>query len=233
MDKKFLNSFGLNRLVLLVSLIVCPSFVWAEGDRQDFTSSVDFTVSKKFFKRLEVGLTESFSLRENSTELDKFYTKANVSYNVVKGVLKAGAEYYMIGKADKRDDIYLNHRYAGYLRVKKDIGRVSFGLKSKYQVTYRPEKKPAKRYADFWRNKLYVSMKVPKIPLYPSLAAECFFRTNDYKGNDVEKIRYEAGAKYMFNKHNSLQAKFRYDDGMNVANPKDVFSVVLSYGLSL
>lgn len=233
MDKKFLNSFGLNRLVLLLSLIVCPSFVWAEGDRQDFTSSVDFTVSKKFFKRLEVGLTESFSLRENSTELDKFYTKANVSYNVVKGVLKAGAEYYMIGKADKRDDIYLNHRYAGYLRVKKDAGRFSFGLKSKFQVTYRPEKKPEKRYADFWRNKLYVSMKVPKIPLYPSLAAECFFRTNDYQGNNVEKIRYEVGAKYMFNKHNSLQAKFRYDDGMNVANPKDVFSVVLSYGLSL
>lgn len=224
---------GLFFLVLFIATFFVPNCVWAGDDRQDFASSVDFTLSKRFFKRLDVGLTESLSLRNNSSELDKFYTKADVSYNVVKGLLRVGADYYFISKADKKDDIYLNHRFSGYLRVKKDVARFSFGLKSKFQVTYSPEKKQNKQYKDYWRNKFYVSMKVPKLPLYPVAAAECFYRTNDYKGNNIEKMRYEAGAKYQFNKHNSVKALFRYDDGMNVTNPKDVFGVVLSYGLKL
>ena len=233
MDKLSFANFRLQLLVLLVTSFCCSSIAWAGGDEQDFTSSVSFSVSKRFFKRLNVGLTESVSMRDNSTELDKFYTKADVSYNVVKGLLRVGADYYLIGAANKKDDIYLNHRYGGYLRVKRDVGRFSFGLKSKYQITYRPEKKPHKQYKDVWRNKLYVSTKIPKTHLYPCVGVESFIRTNSYKGTCLTKMRYEGGAKYDFNKHNSLKGLFRYDDGMNVSRPKDVFSVVLSYDLTL
>lgn len=233
MDNFSFTRFGLLTFVLFVVSFFAPNHIWAGDDRQDFASSVDVSVSKKFFKKLNVELTESFSLRDNSSELDKFYTKVDVSYNVIKGLLRIGADYYLISKANYKDDFYLNHRFSGYLRVKKDVARFSFGLKSKFQVTYRPEKEPKKQYKDFWRNKLYVSMKVPKIPLYPVAAAECFYRTNDYKGNNIEKMRYEAGAKYQFNKHNSVKALFRYDDGMNVVDPMDVYSVVLSYGFNL
>lgn len=233
MDNSFFAYFRNRLIVLLVTSFCCASVAWAGGDEQDFTSSVSFSVSKKFFKRLNVGLSESVSMRANSTELDKFSTKADLSYNVVKGLLRVGADYYLIGAADKKDDIYLNHRYAGYLRVKKDVARFSFSLKSKYQITYRPERAPKKQYKDYWRNKLTVSMKVPKMPLYPLIGVEAFYLTNNYKGNAVDRIRYEAGAKYNFNKKNSLKALFRYDDGMNVSKPKDLFGVVLSYSLSL
>ncbi|MBR3519180.1 MAG: DUF2490 domain-containing protein [Paludibacteraceae bacterium] len=233
MDKLSFASFRFHCLVLLVTSFGCLGVARAGGDRQDFTSSVDFSVSKRVCKRLNVGLAESVSLRSNSTKLDKFYTKAGLSYNVIKGVLRVGADYYLIGAANKKDDIYLNHRCAGYLRVKKDVSRFSFGLKSKYQITYRPEKAQHKQYKDLWRNKLYVSAKIPKTHFFPTVAAEAVYRTNYYKGNRLEKLRYEAGVKYKFNKSNSLQALFRYDDGMNVANPKDVFGVVLSYSLDL
>lgn len=233
MDKLSFANFRLHLLVLLVTSFGCSSIAWAGGDEQDFASSVSFSVSKKFNKRFNVGLTESVSFRNNSTELDKFYTKADVSYNVVRGLLRVGADYYLIGAANKKDDIYLNHRYSGYLRVKKDVSRFSFGLKSKYQITYRPEKRQHKQYKDVWRNKLYVSTKIPKTHLYPCVGVEAFIRTNSYKGTCLTKLRYEGGAKYNFNKRNSLKALFRYDDGMNVSRPKDVFSVALSYDLTL
>lgn len=212
---------------------VAPLNLWAEGDRQDFTTSLDVTLSKRFFKRLDLGLTESISLRDNSTSFDKVSTKVDLSYNVVKGIFKVGADYSLAGKANKVHDIYLNHRFSGYFRLKANVNRFTFGLKSKYQVTYRPEKEPAKAYKNYWRNKLYFTAKLPKVSLYPLLSAECFLRTNDYKGNNtVDKMRYEAGLKYQFNKHNALQGKFRYDDGMNVADPQDVFGVILSYTYS-
>lgn len=233
MDNFTLRNFRNNIIVLFVASILSISNGWAGGDRQDFATSFDFTLSKRFFKRMDLGVTEAFSLRNNSSELDKVSTKVDLSYNIVKGILKAGVDYSIAGKAAKNQDLFLNHRFSGYLRVKKDVSRFTFGLKSKYQITYRPEKEASKAYKNFWRNKLYVSVKLPKVALHPLISAECFYRTNNFKGNSVEKMRYEAGLKYEFNKHNALQAKFRYDDGMNVVNPKDVYGVVVSYMLGL
>lgn len=233
MDNSILNKINFHIIVLFVASFLGVFDAWAGGDRQDFTSSLDFTVSKRFFKRMDVGLTESLSLRDNSSSIDKIATKVDLSYNVVKGLMKVGVDYSLAGKANKAQDLYMNHRFAGYIRLKKDVSRFTFGFKSKYQITYRPEKESSKMYKYFWRNKVYASVKLPKVPLYPSLSAECFYRTNNFKGNLVEKMRYEAGLKYAFNKHNAIQAKFRFDDGMNVSNPKDVFGVIASYTLSL
>ncbi len=233
MDNSILKKYISHIIVLFVASFLGVFNAWAGGDRQDFASSWDFTVSKRFFKRLDLGFTESLSLRDNSTRFDKVSTKVDLSYNVVKGIMKVGADYSLAGKTNKADDWYINHRVSGYIRLKKDVSRFTFGFKSKYQMTYRPEKEPAKQYKNYWRNKLYATVKLPKVALYPIVSAECFYRTNNYKGNTIEKMRYEAGLKYQFNKHNALQGKFRFDDGMNVKDPKDVFGVVVSYSLSL
>lgn len=234
MDNSTLKKFRIHILVLFVASLLGTSNAWAGGDRQDFVSSVDFTLSKRFFKRLDLGLTESLSLKNNSSSIDKISTKADVSYNVVKGVFKVGVDYSIAGKANKEQDLYLNHRFSGYARLKKDVSRFTFGLKTKCQISYRPEKEPAKEFKHYWRNKLYFTAKLPKVALYPLASAECFLRTNDFKGNNtIEKMRYEAGLKYEFNKHNALQAKFRYDDAMHVVDPLDRFGVVVSYMLSL
>ena len=58
---------------------------------------------------------------------------------------------------------------------------------------------------NYWRNALTVSFKIPKVPLTPSLSAEMFYRVNDYKGNVIDKMRYEGALKYQFNKKNSLK----------------------------
>ena len=92
MDKFYLKIF-----VIIFSLC-CSSPIMAEEESYDFTTSIDAGISKKFFKRLRVGLTESVSLKENSTTLDKLSTKADVSYAVVRKVLRVGVSYYAIAK---------------------------------------------------------------------------------------------------------------------------------------
>lgn len=66
MDNSTLKKFRIHILVLFVASLLGTSNAWAGGDRQDFVSSVDFTLSKRFFKRLDLGLTESLSLKKYS-----------------------------------------------------------------------------------------------------------------------------------------------------------------------
>lgn len=225
MDKVYLKIF-----VIIFSL--CCSFpVMAGEESYDFTTSIDAGISKKFFKRLRVGLTGSASLKENSTTLDKLSSKADVSYMVVRKVLKVGVSYYAIAK-NRDNDFFFNQRFQGYTNVKYDINRFSFAWRSRYQMTYRPEKKEEKQWVNYWRNKFSFSAKIPKVPLYSSLAAELFYRTNNYKGNYITKLRYEGALKYEFDKKNSLKLYYQYDDPVNVKKLKNVSNLGLSYQFS-
>lgn len=218
--------------IFIVTISLCCSFnVMAERDACDFSTSYDAGVSKKFFKRLELGLTESVSLNNNSSTIDKFSSKADVSFAVIRKMFKVGVSYYAIAK-NRHDDFYLNHRFQGYTNLKYDVNRFTFAWRSRYQMTYRPEKELEKQWINYWRNRLSVSAKMPKIALHPGVAAEMFLRTNNYKGNEISKMRYEFFLKYEFDKKNSLKLYYQYDDAMNVKNPKDVSNLGLAYQFS-
>ena len=130
------------------------------------------------------------------------------------------------------NDFFFNQRFQGYTNVKYDINRFSFAWRSRYQMTYRPEKKEEKQWVNYWRNKFSFSAKIPKVPLYSSLAAELFYRTNNYKGNYITKLRYEGALKYEFDKKNSLKLYYQYDDPVNVKKLKNVSNLGLSYQFS-
>lgn len=226
MDKSILKI-----LVLLISLC-CASLVMAEKDDCDFTTSYDASISKKFFKRLELGVTESLSLKNNSTTVGKVSTKVDLSYAIVRKIFKVGVSYTAIAK-ERKTEYFFNQKFSGYTNLKYDVNRFSFAWKSRYEMTDRPERKVEKQWVGYWRNKLSVEAKLPKVPLYPSLAAEMFYRTNNYKGNAITKMRYEFAMKYEFNKKNSLKLYYQYDDAMNVVHPLDKSNLGLAYQFSL
>lgn len=226
MDKFFIRSF-----FLLFTVCVLPFEGIASGEECDFATAYSVGISKKFVKRVELGLTETLVLNDNSTNVEKLYTTADVSCAVVKKIFKVGIAYRAIAKhADEGFD--LNHRFAGYTNLKYDIRRFTIAWKSKYQMTYRPEKAEEKQWKNYWRNRLSVSMKVPKLPLYPSLSAEVYYRTNNYKGNVVDRMKYEAALKYQINKKNSLELYYDFYDAMNVKHPENVSLLGIAYQIS-
>ncbi len=232
MQKILMDKIRLGIVLMIISF--CSSFqVMAERDDCDFSTSYDVGISKKFFKRLQVGFTESVSLNQNSTNLDKISSKVDVSYAVVRKIFKVGVSYYAISK-HREENYFFNQRFQGYTNVKYTFNRFTLAWRSRYQMTYRPEKEEPKVWSNYWRNKLSFSAKVPHVALYPSVAAELFYRTNDYKGNSIRKMRYEVALKYELNKKNALKLYYQYDDVMN-AKKKAVngSNLGLSYQFSL
>jgi hypothetical protein len=218
-------------LVIVFSFCLTMN-VRAERDACDFASNIEVGVSKKFFKRLELGFKESVSFDQNSKHLDKVSSKVDVSCTVVRKIFKVGVSYYAISK-HREENYFFNQRFQGYTNVKYSVQRFTFAWRSRFQATYRPEKSDPKIWKNYWRNALTVSFKIPKVPLTPSLSAEMFYRVNDYKGNVIDKMRYEGALKYQFNKKNSLKVYYQFNDAMNVKEPLDVSAVGLAYSLSL
>lgn len=204
------------------------------AEDHDFTSNLEVGLSKKFFKRLELGVAEEVAFKNNSSDFDKFVTKTDLSFAVVRKVFKVGVNYYLIGKMHKDDYINLNHRFMGYTNLKFSAHRFTFAWRSRYQKTYFPEKKVHKQWKDYWRNKLSVSFKTPKIKLYPSVGAELFLRANDYKEEPLyaSKLRYSAALKYEFNRSNSLKLEFQYDDRLDTKNAVNSVNIGLGYHYS-
>ena len=139
--------------IVLMIISFCSSFqVMAERDDCDFSTSYDVGISKKFFKRLQVGFTESVSLNQNSTNLDKISSKVDVSYAVVRKIFKVGVSYYAISK-HREENYFFNQRFQGYTNVKYTFNRFTLAWRSRYQMTYRPEKEEPKVWSNYWRNK--------------------------------------------------------------------------------
>ncbi len=220
-------------IILMIVSFCCLAFnASAERDDCDFSTRFDVGVSKKFFKRLELGFDETVVLDNNSSSINKISSKVDVSYAVVRKIFKVGVSYYAIAK-HKNDDYFFNQRFQGYTNVKAKAGRFSFAWRSRYQMTYRPERKESKQWRSYWRNSLSVTFKVPHVSLYPSVSAEMFYKIDKSKESIVNSMRYEAGLKYELNKRNALKLYYRYDDEFNVKNPLDVSTVGLSYQISL
>lgn len=227
-----MNNLYFRRFILSVVSVMLSLGVMAES--HDFTSNLEVGLSKKFFKRLELGLAEEVAFKNNSTSLDKLTTKTDVSFAVVRKIFKVGVNYYLIGKMHKDDYLNLNHRFMGYTNLKFSLHRFSFAWKSRYQTTYSPEKEPHKEWKDYWRNRLTISFKTPKIKLYPTIGAELFLRADDYKNNPLyaSKMRYQAALKYEFNKSNSIKLEFQYDDDLSGKDPQNVSNIGLGYHYS-
>lgn len=222
---------------ILRLLLLLVSFCWvvqafAERDDCDFNTKYDVGISKKVKKRWEFGFTESLTLSQNSTEVQKVSSKVDASFQIIRKFFKVGVAYYAMAKHND-ENYYFNQRFQGYLNGKYTVRRFSFALKTLYQMSYRPEKEEKKQWENYWRNKLSVTFKVPKIPMYPYVSAEMFFQTNNYKGNEIDMMRYEGGLKYEFNKRNALELYYRYEDEFNKKNPMDVSSVGIAYQFSL
>lgn len=227
-----MNNLYFRRFILSVFSVMLSLGVMAES--HDFTSNLEVGLSKKFFKRLELGLAEEVAFKNNSTSLDKLTTKTDVSFAVVRKIFKVGVNYYLIGKMHKDDYLNLNHRFMGYTNLKFSLHRFSFAWRSRYQTTYSPEKEPHKEWKDYWRNRLTISFKTPKIKLYPTIGAELFLRAVDYKNNPLyaSKMRYQAALKYEFNKSNSIKLEFQYDDDLSGKDPQNVSNIGLGYHYS-
>lgn len=216
------NSFGHRILLSLLALLMATAFSFSQ-ETEDFGMRFGASAEKKVWRRLSVGLGEELRLKNNCTDLDKWVTEVDLSYNIVKRIFKVGVGYDFIGDWDEYGEYFdFKHRFCGYFVLKHDVSRFNFAWKSRYQVTYKDESYGPVKWnpKNYWRNKLNVSYNIPRSHFEPFASVECFFQHNNYKGNVVDRLRGEVGVTYDFSKRQSVDFSVRYNQDINVKKPE-------------
>ena len=210
--------------------------------QSDFGMWYELGAEKKLSKKWSLGLEGEFRTRNNTKTADRWSAGISAEYKIVKG-LKASAGYNLLydnnqeeltwntsGDSKKWTPSYwgVRHRLNLSLAGSIDVGRFSFGLRERWQYTYRPEAKD-KKYAfnydddDFLsgytlesvkgkgknvlRSRLQVDYDIPKCKVDPFVNVEMF---ND--DNGIQKMRYQVGVDYKIKKQHVFSITYRYQN---------------------
>jgi hypothetical protein len=190
-------------------------------------------------------LNAEYELRtkDNSTQINRWSIKIEPSYHLFK-LLQVGAAYEFIYFHDTRYlDYQPRHRGYAFAQGKYKIGRFSFSLRERLQVTKKDDSDRIKASGTLntyrinpewtWRNRIKIAYDVPKIPVKPSISLESFYPLNNSGGNTFDKLRYTLSFSYNLTKHHRFEVYGLLDKDINVSDPVHTYIFGIGYGFSI
>jgi hypothetical protein len=214
----------------LVAFLFAPA-LYAQSD---FGGSYNLEFSKKLTKQLGVSLDGEYRTRNNFRTTDRFMTTLGADYKL-NDAMKVGADYTLINLdavENKFSDWEVRHRWSVFLTLSKQIGRVSFSLREKYQQTYRQgvpgtevdstfnrdalgweyETKERANPKKVLRTRLQASWDIRKSKFEPYASIEVFHLLNDPVNTGAGRLRYTIGTDYKLTKKDKLTLFYRYNN---------------------
>lgn len=180
-----------------------------------------------------------FRTREDSREIARWAIKLGTEYNIMKKLKIAVFYHFQSVHNLEHADFQPKHRFFTYLQGKQMLGRFSFILRERLQLTYKDESghisgggkvEAHKINPDwYWRNKLRIEYDIRESKLKPSASIESFFQLNNPDGNEFDMLRYTLTMGYKFNRHSMFNLSAIHDHEMNIRKPVNKYVVELGY----
>ncbi|MCD7973758.1 MAG: DUF2490 domain-containing protein [Candidatus Azobacteroides sp.] len=229
-----------NLYLLLIFLFIALGEIYAESD--DFGIWTSIEVDKKLNKKWNLNGEFELRTRDNTSEVARWGAKVGADYSFIKG-LKVGAAYQFLYFHDiKYWDFQPRHRFIGYVQGRQKVGRFTFSLRERFQVTHKDDSDRIKANGKkdtykinpewSWRNRIKASYDIPKCKLTPSFSFESFFQLNNPDGNEFDGLRYTLSLTYKLDKKHSFDLSGIYDKEINVKNPENRCVLGIGYAYS-
>ena len=221
-------------ILLLIVLLSGGVFV-CRAQENDFGSWISAGVTKDLSKRISLEAEEEVRIFKNFGEIDRFMTSFGGAFSIIKGV-KAGTGYTWIYDHDVKDTGWENrHRIFVYLQGKADLGRLTFTLREKFQMTYYDKAQEDFDYSpqNYLRSRVQVAYDVKVSKIEPYLSAEMHYQLNNPKGNEIDNMRYTLGIAFPISKKLDLDTFVRLSQELNVKKPENLYLLGLSINFKL
>ncbi len=229
------------RKIFFIALIAIWLPVLGISQTTDFGVWTSIGANKKFNK-FNIETEGCLRSKSNSEQVDRLSLQVDGSYSIFKP-LKVGASYeYMYYNDTKYSDFQNRHRLSLYLQEKQKLGRFSFSLTERIQVTTKDESDRIKSSGKIdtyridpawtWRSKLKAAYNIPKTSLTPALSAEAYYILNDPDGNTFYKLRYTLAFSYKFEKNHAIEIFGLIDKEINSTDPVTTYITGLGYNYS-
>ncbi len=196
----------------------------------DFESWISAGVRLKVHDKWSFGLSEAIRLRENSTEIDQYFTNLAIGYAPFKFMEISGG--FRFSRKNKEEDGYIS-RYRINLDVafKHKLERFSFNYRLRYQ--FRNELGVTSTDGDYFKHGFRLRAKttynIKKIPLEASLGVEMFNQYEKYTLPFFDKLRFTAALAYDFKKYGKLKLFYSLEQEVFTSYPKSTSIVGLAY----
>ena len=229
-----------NKTTILIVLTLCFSkFYSQEGEWievRDFESWTKVGVNLKLNKNWEFGLEEQLRLKNNSSEVDAYFTEINAKYKMKSG-LYLGGGFRFIKENDNEGKIqgYETHlRYNFDLGYKHSVDRLKLGYRVRYQSKSETEATAGLNGSpnNTLRFKIGGAYNIKGWKFDPKLSVEIFNRFAEGDEGGLSKFRATLGTSYDLKKWGELSAFYRIERELNPTYadyPKTTHIAGLSY----
>lgn len=194
-----------------------------------------FELSKGVGQFTTLSIGEELRFDQTFTSLNRSNTFIGADFTILDKILKTEVIYSLLYRRNTPDFYEFRHRIHVNVVGQYRIDRLIFKLRTRGQVVFldgeRQEVSFNPQYV--WRNRLAIEYNIRKSPLKPYITAEIFTPLNGKKGFYMDAYRLTTGTKYKVSKQSSLDFMLRFDQDVQVSNPKNIlyFSVGWDYEL--
>ena len=162
---------------------------------------MELKTSLKLAKKWKLIFAPEFRFDENF-EVSKYLFELRSEYKPIKNITVGAGYRYIINPRPEKDIEYLS-RYAFDVEWGNDYKRWEPSFRLKY-TNYSEDVTDG----NFLRYKAELGYDIKKSKLTPIISTEFYQELSD---NELYKVRYGLGAKYKFNKKNSINFDYKLD----------------------
>jgi hypothetical protein len=231
----------MNIRVYIATLLLMFGFIslFAQTDDYGVWTSVG---AEKEIGKLTVSTATEYRTQSYLKQIDRWSIILGADYDIVKQ-FKIGASYQFIYFNDiKYKDFQPRNRFSFSLQDKAKLGRFTFTLRERVQVTKKDERDRIKKSGKInyytinpewiWRNRIKLAYNIPNFPVTPAFAFESFYQLNNPVVNDFNELRYTLSFDYSPIKHHEIEVFGLIDKEINTKNPARKFVVGIDYTFS-
>jgi len=214
------------RKVLLFALCLLTVPVFAQRQREMNVGAIlSAEINKGLTRRFDLTLGEEIRLSNNTIGFERSVTTVGLDYTLWKRKLKMGVYYDFIYLYNKNHLFEARSRYYYNLSYKQAIESFTLTWRGRIQGTYRDENRGSYKINPKYtlRNRLQLEYSIFGKPWKPSISCELSNELNNPTGNDLIRIRYEAGTTWRLNRTDYLDFFIRYDRYFDFREPHTLY----------
>lgn len=186
------------------------------------------SIEKKFSTSLSASISKEMRLDQNYSSLNSFFSDFGIGYELTPGFKVSGN--YRLSSKNKINRFDQRHRYYLDASFKHKAGNLSIGYRIRYQKQYSAfnSSENGDIPENTMRHKLSFAWSFIK-PFKTYLAAELFTGLNNYFLFEMERLRYKGGVEYDFNKMNSIDVFYLFQNELFKRKGEQDFIVGVRY----
>ncbi|MFT7156105.1 MAG: long-subunit fatty acid transport protein [Parvicella sp.] len=220
-------------LILLFMVAIGSSTAQSEYDTVVIQDMESWTAAKfqlKVNKKLKFQLSQQLRLKHNSSELERTFTQLKGEYKINSN-FSFGAGYRFILE-QKSTDFLMQHRFQFDGAYSFKLERFRGDVRLRYQSVKVPSLE-SKLADNHLRGKFEIGYNIKSWKLDPYVSTEIFRQVVSDYTTGFDKIRFQMGTTYDFNKKHSISAFYGFEKELNELYPKITYLFGVSYKYKL